>query len=266
MNTSIRSIPSLVAVTMLFCCSNPMQVIGTKWDQPGKVDCLKELVPSLKTRQHFFLNIQNNISGMVLHSLFSTSFSTFNSLPASSSQRASRLSWLFRLFQLFAASPQVCSAVACFFFTEFLCSEFLLSCCLFFFTECLCSEFLLSCCLFFCGVYVFRILGLWILFLGKVFSTRELATFFFLWSTFHDHHLFYLNPSYHSYPFYSHLIWLQPSLTRARSFSVFFSASFTLIITIISGNNVKNPLASNDPHVILHRHLLCSLHFCFSTK
>ena len=58
--------------------------------------------------------------------------------------------------------------------------------------------------------------------------------------------------------FYTHLIWLQPSLTRARSFSVFFSASFTLIITIISGNSVEISWAS---HVIFHRHVLCPFHF-----
>ena len=185
---------------------------------------------------------------MVLQNFCLGCLSTFNSLLASSSQRASRLSWLFRLFQLFAALPQVCSAVACFFLQSVCVQNF-------------CSA--VACFLWSVCVQNFRVVNI---ILGKVFSTRELATFFFLWSTFHDHHLFYLNPSYHSYPFYSHLIWLQPSLTRARSFSVFFSASFTLIITIISGNNVKIPSASNDPHVIFHRHLLCSLHFCFSTK
>ena len=118
---------------------------------------------------------------MVLHSLFSTSFSTFNSLPASSSQRASRLSWLFRLFQLFAALPQVCSAVACFFYRVFVFRIFAQ----------LLPVFLRSVC-----VQNFRVVNI---ILGKVFSTRELATFFFLWSTFHDHHLLYHNPSYHSY-------------------------------------------------------------------
>ena len=116
---------------------------------------------------------------VVLHSFCLDCFSTFNSLLASSSQRASRLSWLFRLFQLFAALPQVCSAVACFFYRVFVFRIFAQ----------LLPVFLRSVC-----VQNFRVVNI---ILGKVFSTRELATFFFLWSTFHDHHLFY--SSYHSY-------------------------------------------------------------------
>ena len=156
---------------------------------------------------------------MVLHSFFLDCFSTFNSLLASSSQRASRLSWLFRLFQLFAALPQVCSAVAC----VHMCSEF---------QGC---EYNFGLCAHTC-----TIIGI-----GVLKSSALSQSFISFISL--------------SVSFYSHLIWLQPSLTTARSFSVFFSASFTWIITItMGGNNVEISLAS---HVIFHRHLFCPFHF-----
>ena len=91
---------------------------------------------------------------------------------------------------------------------------------------------------------------------GKVISTHELAAFFLCVEHFSRSspplsQSFIKIISLSAY-FYTHLIWLQPSLTRARSFSVFFSASFTLIITIMCSGNSVNSLAVNDPHVVFN--------------
>ena len=101
---------------MFFCCSYLCYASHPNKMRPTWISRLLEgACPQLEDSPTFLPKyIQNNI-WLGSTKLLSRLLFDFHSLLVSSSQRASRLSWLFRLFQLFVALPQVCSAVACFF-------------------------------------------------------------------------------------------------------------------------------------------------------